>query len=49
MFFLRNWQDPSLPSLLAEPVEEEMVKARDRVRAGGMVKTDEDKRGWPKI
>ena len=32
-----------------EPTVDEMVKARDRVRAGGMVKTDEDKRGWKQL
>ena len=49
LFFLRNWRDPSLPNLLAEPEMEEMVKARNRVRAGAMMKKDKDKRGWPKL
>ena len=49
LFFLRNWRDPSLPNLLAEPVVEEMVEARDIVRAGNKVKMDKDKRGWPKL
>ena len=31
-FFLMNWRDPNLPHLLSEPVVEEMVEARDRVR-----------------
>ena len=39
LFFVRNWQNPSLPNLITEPVVEEMVEARNRVRAGGMVKT----------
>ena len=34
LFFLRNWRDPNLPDLRAEPEVEEMVKARDRVRGG---------------
>ena len=49
LFFLRNWRDPNLRNLLAKPVVEEIVEARERVRAGEKVKTDEDKRGWPKI
>ena len=49
LFFLRNLRDPSLPNLLAEPVVEEMMEARDRVRARAMVKKDEDNRGWPKL
>ena len=48
LLFLRNWRDPSLQSLLAVPVVE-MVRARDRVRAGGMVTKDEDKRGWKQL
>ena len=32
LFFLRNWRDPSLPDLRAEPVLEEMVKAREGSR-----------------
>ena len=46
---MRNWRDPILPILKAEPVVEEMVEARDRVRAGDKMKKDEDKRGWPKL
>ena len=49
MFFLRNWRDPNLPNLLAEPLVEEMVEARERVRAENNVKADKDKRGWPKL
>ena len=45
---MRNWCDPNLPHVLAEPVVEEMVKARDRVKAGRKVRTDKLKRGWPK-
>ena len=49
MFFLRNWRDPNLSNLLAEPVVEAMVEARDEIRAGNKVKTDENKSGWPKL
>ena len=49
MFFLRNWQDPNLPNLLAEPVVEELVEARNRVKVGNKVKKDKDKKGWLKL
>ena len=42
LFFLRNWRDPKLPSLLPKPSTEEMVKVRDRVRVGITVKRDEE-------
>ena len=32
LFFLRNWRDHNLPDLLAEPVVEEMKKAREGVK-----------------
>ena len=34
LFFLLNWRDPKLPDLRAEPLVEEMVKARERVKGG---------------
>ena len=35
--------------MLAEPVVEEMVEARDRVRTGSKVRADKHKRGWRKL
>ena len=49
LFFLRNWGDHNLPDVLAEPVVEEMEKARERVKVGRKVKGEEKKRGWPKL
>ena len=49
LFFLKNWRDQSLPSLPAEPVVEEMMKAFEGVRASRMVKKEEDKRGWKQV
>ena len=46
---MRNWQDPNLPNLLAEPVVEELVEARNRVKVGNKVKKDKDKKGWLKL
>ena len=36
-------------SFLHSDVVEEMIEARDRVRAGHKVKTDEHKRGWQRL
>ena len=50
LFFLRNWPDPSLPSLLAEPLlVEEMVNAHNGFRASRMMKTDKNKGGWKQL
>ena len=49
LFFLRNWRDHNLPHVLAEPVVEEMEKARDIVKVGHRVKKDENTRGWPQL
>ena len=50
MFFLRNWQDHNLPDLMAEPVVEEIEKARVRVKGGcKKVEEDETKKAWPKL
>ena len=49
LFFLRNWRDHNLPELMAEPVMEEMEKARERVKGGcKKVEEDETKKAWPK-
>ena len=50
LFFLRNWRDHNLPDLRAEPVVEEMEKARERVKGGcKRLQEDETKRAWPKL
>ena len=38
-----------MPEVLAEPVIEEMEKARERAKVSRTgIRTDEDKGGWPK-
>ena len=49
LFFLRNWRDLTLPSLMDKPTAEEMVNACDIVRAKRMVKKVKDKRGWKQL
>ena len=49
LFYLRNWRDPNLPRVQDEPVVEEMVKARDRIRLGRKVQNDKLKKAWPKL
>ena len=48
LFFLRNVRTPGTPSLWQEPVLEEMVQARDRVRAARATK-GEDRQGLPPL
>ena len=50
LFFLRNWRDHNLPDLTAEPVMEEMMKAREMVNGGCYkVREDEFKAAWPAL
>ena len=50
MFFLRNWRDHNLPDMRAEPVIEEMERARERVKGGcNKVKQDETEPAWPML
>ena len=50
LFSLRNWRDHNLPDLTAEPVMEEMVKAREMVNGGCYkVREDELKAAWPAL
>ena len=50
LFFLCNWREHNLPDLRAEPVMEEMVKARERVkRCFNKVREDKLKAAWPAL
>ena len=50
LFFLCNWREHNLPDLRAEPVMEEMVKARERVKGCfNKVREDKLKAAWPAL